>query len=241
MSKTNVSFFINSIIVIHFSEPRGRDRKRTTSSSSSSTSTELCDDPASDCCSERSATEDDGDNHDEDDNLQGGYNDCDKNHSSMNDDGGNGVLQVVNSNHAETKAADEIDDVSLAEVLRANSEMLNRMCRGGDRGSPSTTVPVTPESTAAAAKKVDLEERLPGLIDDIGSLHATAAGQRDSFEDELAEFTVPTELPATLEMGQDDITEESVLPTKPFTPFPSKIRQPKRLGIELGLYPGGSN
>lgn len=137
---------------------------------------------------------------------------------------------------------DDDGDVSLAEVLRANSEMLNRMCRGTVGGGP----PLTPETA-------DLEERLPDLINDIDvlgeSLHAAADTPSDFRHlfaaDESPECCATTvqELrrPLTaVDDGDDD--DPSAEPAKPFAPFPSKVRQPKRLGIELGLYPDdGSN
>lgn len=207
----------------------------------------MCDDPASDCCSDRSANEDNG--NDDDDSCYGHRdecNDCDKNRCFGGENDGDGGLQVVSSNHhPEVKTEvgiDDYDDVSLAEVLRANSEMLNRMCRGGDRGSPLTTSAVTPETAAAEA---DFEEQLPDLINDIESLQAasaaTVADGQNPFADEHPDDYTTRELPTTPEESEDDSTKDSASSEKPFMPFPSKIRQPKRLGIELGLYPGGSN
>lgn len=255
------------------SEIRVREKRTVSSSSSSSTSTELCDDPVSECCSERSVDEDGCNGHDE----VGNEND--------------GLQVIVECRLPEVKASggddnddDDDGDVSLAEMLRANSEVLKRMCRG-----------------RAADPETDLEERLPDLINDIGVLgelltadtaaavtsaasdedfreifakdsmaaaESSANDFRDLFPDESLRSTVETSaaavdddfrdafadeassgpvrvapvLPPQLPKGSQDNFENSATAVpKPFAPFPSKVRQPKRLGIELGLYPDGSN
>jgi len=171
---------------------------------------------------------------------------------------------------------DDDSDVSLAEMLRANSELLKRMCRG---------------KAPADDPEIDLEERLPDLINDIGMLGesltnvetstsdgdyrdlfsktiTTVEGSTDNFRDLLtgesqsaAETSADSDfrdifadeslseaerddrvLPPQQSKGNQDNIEDSATPApKPFAPFPSKVRQPKRLGIELGLYPDGSN
>lgn len=230
------------------SEPRVREKRAASSSSSSSTSTELCDDPAaSDCCgSQRSSDDEEEDDGGGDDFSNGG---------STVAGGGDGAAVVVDvvvecrrssdvvvRTAKGPRAVDDCDDdddddddevVSLAEVLRTNSEMLNRMCGKG-----------SPEKTAAAA--ADTSDRLPDLINDIdapalgGRLAGTAVEgtARLSYE--------PVREPTTRPERGDDGDERidfaaTTTPSKPFAPFPSKVRQPKRLGIELGLYPNGSN
>lgn len=223
-------------VLLFVSVPRVREKRTvSSSSSSSSTSTELCDDPSSACCSQKS----DDENADDD---------CDRDRMIIGDgegDGGERVFAdvVIDRCSSEVKAdegdADDDDDddndVSLAEMLRANSEVLNRMCRG-DSGD---VLPATPET--GAARSADLGERLPDLINDIDvlgeSLQAsaeTSARLRDScVQDEPPAVECPAREPSRPE---DD---SAVQPSKPFAPFPSKVRQPKRLGIELGLYPDG--
>ncbi|XP_022161294.1 TBC1 domain family member 30 isoform X2 [Myzus persicae] len=244
-------------------EPRVREKRTVSSSSSSSTSTELCDDPASDCCSERSV---------DDDGCNGHDGDGDENAELV-------VDVVVECRLPDVKSGNDDDsDVSLAEMLRANSELLKRMCRG---------------KAAAEDPEIDLEERLPDLINDIGMLgesltstetsaadddfrdlfandSITAAESsthdfrrdslisesqsaaetsgtddfRDFFADESLSAAESDErvLPPQQSKGNQDGVEDSATPApKPFAPFPSKVRQPKRLSIELGLYPDGSN
>lgn len=163
-------------------------------------------------------------------------------------------------------------------MLRANSELLKRMCRG---------------KAAAEDPEIDLEERLPDLINDIGmldeslttaetsttdddshrvlfakdSISAVESSTDDirdlltgesqsaaetSATDDFREFFEDESLstadrddrvlpPHQSKENQDSIEDSATLASKPFTPFPSKARQPKRLGIELGLYPDGSN
>jgi len=140
--------------------------------------------------------------------------------------------------------------------------------------------------------EIDLEERLPDLINDIGMLGESLTtvetstvdgdyrdlfandsitaveGSTDKFRDLLtgesqcaAETSAASDfqdffadeslsaterddrvLPPQQSKGNQDNIEDSTTPApKPFAPFPSKVRQPKRLGIELGLYPDGSN
>ncbi|XP_060880700.1 TBC1 domain family member 30-like isoform X2 [Metopolophium dirhodum] len=243
-------------------EPRVREKRTVSSSSSSSTSTELCDDPASDCCSERSVDDDGCNGHDED------------------GDGNSDLIVdvVVKCRLPDVKSGNDDDsDVSLAEMLRANSELLKRMCRG---------------KAPADDPEIDLEERLPDLINDIGMLGesltpvetstsdgnfrdlfsndsiTTVESSTDNFRDLLtgeaqsvAETSADSDfrdifadeslsaaerddrvLPPQQSKGIQDNIEDSATPApKPFAPFPSKVRQPKRLGIELGLYPDGSN
>lgn len=246
-------------------EPRIRENRTVSSSSSSSTSTELCDDPASDCCSERSIDDDGCNGHDED---------RDENAELV-------VDVVVECRLPEVKAGnnDDDSDVSLAEMLKANSELLKRMCRG---------------KAAAEDAEIDLEEQLPDLINDIGMLgeplttadetsatddnlqnlfandsptavesftddfrelltdELQSAAKTTSATDDFRDFFVDESLSAAerddrvllpqQSKGSQDNFEDSATPTpKPFAPFPSKVRQPKRLGIELGLYPDGSN
>lgn len=189
---TSYFFILSAIqpVLIHFAEPRARKRTvSSASSASSSTSTELCDDPATSdgCCSERSVDdEDDGNDSVRDDGTR---------------DSGEPGLSLVDDG-----------DVTLAEVLRANSEMLNRMCRGSAPAAASA------ETTAGT----DLEERLPDLINDIESLQQQTAAAADDDDD-------------------DDSPADDEAPSRPFAPFPAKVRQPKRLGVELGLYPDGTN
>lgn len=142
-------------------------------------------------------------------------------------------------------------------MLRANSELLKRMCRG---------------KAAVEDPEIDLEERLPDLINDIGMLGeslstAEASTTEDdtrvlfandsisaieSSTDDFREFFVDESLstgerddrvllPHQSKENQASIEDSATLAPKPFAPFPSKARQPKRLGIELGLYPDGSN
>ncbi|XP_025417450.1 TBC1 domain family member 30-like isoform X2 [Sipha flava] len=226
--------------------------KRTvsTSSSTSSTSTELCDDPASDCSSERSVKDngrDDGDTCNDCDRNQMGDDvkscyDCDR---SWTEDGADDVVgPVVEKQYNDVVEDDqEVDDVSLAEMLRANSELLDRMCRGDGEG---TSVITPPEKTSV----VDLEDRLPDLINDIdvfsgslvtasepksgGSLADVSSGGLDG-ESRLS----PTQSGAAED--NDFSGDDRAVTVKPFDPFPSKARQPKRLSIELGLYPDSSN
>ncbi|KAE9523591.1 hypothetical protein AGLY_016143 [Aphis glycines] len=231
-------------------EPHVREKRTVSSSSSSSTSTELCDDPASDCCSERSVDDD-----------------------ICNEEGnGNAKLVVdvvVECRTPDVKTSDDdISDVSLAEMLRANSEVLKRMCRG---------------KAAIEDPESDLEERLPDLINNIGMLgeslttfetsteneSITAAESstnefRDLLTDEPQSATetsinddslhvfmdeslsstekvdriIPPQQPKE---SQNNFEDSTTAEPKPFAPFPSKVRQPKRLGIELGLYSDGSN
>lgn len=140
--------------------------------------------------------------------------------------------------------------------------------------------------------EIDLEERLPDLINDIGMLGESLTtvetstsdgdyrdlftndsitaveGSTDNFQDLLtgesqsaAETSTAGDfrkffadeslseaerddrvLPPQQSKGNLDNIEDSAMPaSKPFAPFPSKVRQPKRLGVELGLYPDGSN
>jgi len=153
-------------------------------------------------------------------------------------DGGT-VVDVERSSDAVGTEKD--DDVSLAEMLRANSEVLNRMCRDGD----DRTLATTPEPTA---KTTDLDERLPDLINDIDVLGesfvvaTTAAVETPSCAtNEPAGRSVQELLLRRPKDGDDDCIDFAAPPLKPFAPFPSKVRQPKRLGIELGLYPDASN
>ncbi|XP_003245400.2 TBC1 domain family member 30 isoform X2 [Acyrthosiphon pisum] len=242
-------------------EPRVREKRTVSSSSSSSTSTELCDDPASDCCSERSV----------DDDVCNGDEDGDGNADLV-------VDVVVECRLPDVKSGNDDDsDVSLAEMLRANSELLKRMCRG---------------KAPADDPEIDLEERLPDLINDISMLgeslttvetstadsdyrglfandsitdvegsadnfrdlltgesqSATETSAASDFQDFLADESLSAAerddrvLPPQQSKGNQDNVEDSATPApKPFAPFPSKVRQPKRLGIELGLYPDGSN
>uniref|UniRef100_A0A2S2PRC8 TBC1 domain family member 30 n=1 Tax=Schizaphis graminum TaxID=13262 RepID=A0A2S2PRC8_SCHGA len=235
-------------------EPRVREKRTVSSSSSSSTSTELCDDPASDCCSERSV---------DDDGCNGHGEDRDESNDLV-------VDVVVECRIPDVKTSDDdVSDVSLAEMLRANSEVLKRMCRG---------------KAATEDPESDLEERLPDLINNIGmigeslttvetstaneyktavessdadkfrdlltdeSQSATETSTTDDFRDifvveslsaaECDDRVLPPQQP---EENQDNFEDSTTSTSKPFTPFPSKVRQPKRLGIELGLYPDGSN
>ncbi|XP_060838877.1 TBC1 domain family member 30-like isoform X2 [Rhopalosiphum padi] len=235
-------------------EPRVREKRTVSSSSSSSTSTELCDDPASDCCSERSV---------DDDGCNGHGEDGDGNADLV-------VDVVVECCIPDVKTSDDdVSDVSLAEMLRANSEVLKRMCRG---------------KAATEDPESDLEERLPDLINNIGmigeslttveasteneyittvesstadkfrdlltdeSQSATETSTTDDFRDffvveslstaECVDRVLPPQQP---EENQDNFEDLTTSASKPFAPFPSKVRQPKRLGIELGLYPDGSN
>jgi len=146
---------------------------------------------------------------------------------------------------------------------------------------------------AAEDTEIDLEERLPDLINDIGMLGeslttaetsttddksrvilandsiSTVESSADDFRDFLTgesqsavetstttdnfrEFFADDSLstsesddrvlpPHQSKENQDSVEDSATLASKPFAPFPSKARQPKRLGIELGLYPDGSN
>lgn len=232
------------------SEPHVLEKRTVSSSSSSSTSTELCDDPASDCCSERSVDDD-----------------------VCNEEGdGNAKLVVdvvVECRTPDVKTSDDdISDVSLAEMLRANSEVLKRMCRG---------------KAAIEDPESDLEERLPDLINNIGMLGESLTtfetstenesitavdSSTDEFRDlltdepqsatetsinddslhvfmdeslsstEKVDRIIPPQQPKE---SQNNFEDSTTAEPKPFAPFPSKVRQPKRLGIELGLYSDGSN
>lgn len=208
-------------------------RTVSSSSSSSSTSTELCDDPSSDCCSQKSADENATD-------------DCDRDRMVIVDgdgDGGDddGVLVDVaidrcrSEVNADGGGDDDDDDVSLAEMLRANSEVLNRMCKGDD----GDVLPTTPET--GADRPADLGERLPDLINDIDVLGESLQASAETsgrFRDTRVQDERPVvECPAQEPCRPED--DSAVQPSKPFAPFPSKVRQPKRLGIELGLYPDG--
>ncbi|XP_026814194.1 TBC1 domain family member 30 isoform X2 [Rhopalosiphum maidis] len=235
-------------------EPRVREKRTVSSSSSSSTSTELCDDPASDCCSERSIDDDGCNGHGED-----------------GDGNADLVVDVVlECRIPDVKTSDDdVSDVSLAEMLRANSEVLKRMCRG---------------KVATEDPESDLEERLPDLINNISmigeslttvetstanefittvessaadkfrnlltdeSQSVTETSTTDDFRDffaveslsaaECVDRVLPPQQP---EENKDNFEDSTTSASKPFAPFPSKVRQPKRLGIELGLYPDGSN
>lgn len=235
--------------------------KRTVSSSSStsSTSTELCDDPASDCSSERSVKNNGGDGDDTckdcdrkqvDDYVTSCF-DCDR--SRIED----GIENVVGLTDAEVeerycRANDvvediqDVDDVSLAEMLRANSELLDRMCRGNGGSGGDATAITPPEKTSA----VDLEDRLPDLINDIDAFSGSlVTASEPQFGDSLADLSSerldrePRSSLTGSEVAEDNDfgSNNGTTTTKPFDPFPSKARQPKRLGIELGLYPDGSN
>ncbi|XP_025206421.1 TBC1 domain family member 30 isoform X2 [Melanaphis sacchari] len=228
-------------------EPRVREKRTVSSSSSSSTSTELCDDPASDCCSERSV-DDDGCNS----------------HNENGDGNAELAVDVVECRIPDVKSGDDdVSDVSLAEMLRANSEVLRRMCRG---------------KAATEDLELDLEERLPDLINNIDMLgeslttvETSTANEsitavksstndfRDLLTDELlsttetsttnnfqetfvdeslstAECVDRAHSPQQPKENQDNFENSTTSAPKPFAPFPSKVRQPKRLGIELGLY-----
>lgn len=191
------------------------------SSSSSSTSTELCDDPLSDCCSQKSADDEDCDN---------------RNRVIIGDaDNGGGtedfVDVVIDRCRPEVKPDDDDNDVSLAEMLRANSEVLNRMCKGdGD-----VSLAHTPET--GAARSVDLGERLPDLINDIDVLGESLQASTESSSPHR-ELCVVQKVSAECPVQEPrQLEDDYAAPLKPFAPFPSKVRQPKRLGIELGLYP----
>ncbi|VVC44207.1 Hypothetical protein CINCED_3A006850 [Cinara cedri] len=239
-------------------EPRVQDRltaSPSSLSSSSSTSTELCDDPASDCCSEQSTADDDDKNDYE---ACGGV-------DNESGNGGTGITTIAATEdrcchpEVENDGDDDDDGVSLAEVLRANSEMLNRMCgwdhdgeEGGGDGSEVSCGKVTPSDTP-----LNLAERLPNLINDIdvlGESLAIAASKsaeisvdyRESFlvnaSPSVRESPIP-ETTSTRRSAPEDSDDGNSAPaavTKPFAPFPTKVRQPKRLGVELGLYPDGS-
>lgn len=176
---------------------------------------------------------------------------CDR--DVISEDHHDGTVIDKNTDHyqQDDKISDEdgYDDVSLAEMLRANSELLNRMCRGS-----GTTV--TLESTSICETGTDnllpdpndllpnTDYRIPdsddvliNLTDDIDSLAETSDSLRDLFADESSECSV-NETSSRLWRSDDD---ESSMSAKPFAPFPSKVRQPKRLGIKLGLYPDDSN
>lgn len=206
-------------VLIQFSEPRARKRTvssaSSASSASSSTSTELCDDPDG-CCSERSVDDDDGDGGGNDDGTrEDGTRDDDTRVGGTREDGGTGFGGTRDGGEPGLTLVDD-GDVTLAEVLRANSEMLNRMCRG----SAAAAAGASAETTAGT----DLEERLPDLINDIESLQQqTAAAAAADYDDD------------------DDGPADDEAPARPFAPFPAKVRQPKRLGVELGLYPDGTN
>lgn len=217
------------------------------SSSTSSTSTELCDDPASDCSSERSAKGSDDEACD----------DCDRNRT---DDGAEdaGHTGEVEDRYCrardvlEVRDEEDEDDVSLAEMLRANSEVLNRMCRGD-----GASVITSPGKTSVE----DSGDRLPDLIDDFDVfVEPLVVDPRSSppvdpesqrFTDSLADGSSsecstgePRSTPSRLSEAAEDNPDDNhyrPVSAKPFDPFPSKVRQPKRLGIELGLYPDGSN
>lgn len=170
------------------------------------------------------------------------------------------------------KTNDEDEDMSLAEVLRANSEMLSRMCSRDGGDSPSVV----------SQETEDLDGWLPDLINDIDeSLTAVASATtdpsaevhlRDTCLEEVTTGSEPEEVstkgsepvevyeksepeeiskgsvsepqsPCRPEAKGKEESKDSVTtpPVRPFAPFPSKVRQPKRLGIELGLYPDGSS
>ncbi|XP_050533586.1 TBC1 domain family member 30-like isoform X2 [Daktulosphaira vitifoliae] len=252
-----------------------KHRKRPSySSSSSSTSTELCDDPALETEPSDSS-------------------DCD--------------IKCDENIESNDLCRDKIKadcDVSLSEVLRANSEILNRICKG--------VVEQPPESINSS-----LEDRLPDLISDIEVLEETLEEptvvleevtkvKNNTVKSETTDNNNPTQ-PNPVEIVQNDekltlersesIVDEVVFnnnnmstiensdndilrikedveleilkipeeTTKtidsdeskfswngennsvikendegcniPVSTFPSKIRLPKQLSIELGLYP----
>lgn len=226
---TFVSYVISQIVFFFFLELRNRDKRTvslSSSSSSSSTSTELCDEPASD--SERSEV----------------GSDCDINCGGDGDADVDAVLVAnrVGDENLKTETADDNNgddddsEVSLAEVLRANSEVLNRICKG-DGAERDRNGGEGEGDEQRFGETADVEERLPDLVNDIVVMdgicddRSEPAGQRPTEGNE--------ELASGLgESGNDD---DDATPVKPFAPFPSKVRQPKQLGIKLGLYPGGSN
>lgn len=214
----SIRFYKTDRVLLFVSVPRVWEKRAvSSSSSSSSTSTELCDDPSSDCCSQKSA----------DDN-------CDINRIIIGDEGGDRGHVVIDRCRSEVNVDD--DDVSLAEMLRANSEVLNRMCKG----DCDDVLPVTQETNEA--RSADLGERLPDLINDIDALGESLQASAET-SDRLSDSCVQDK-PAPVaecpveEQGRPE-DDSAVQPSKPFAPFPSKVRQPKRLGIELGLYPDG--
>ncbi|XP_050435929.1 TBC1 domain family member 30-like isoform X2 [Adelges cooleyi] len=223
-------------------EPRHKKKLSVSSSSSSSTSTELCDDPASD--SEPSEA-----------------NECDSKNCDDKDE------------HVDNEKTD--CDVSLSEVLRANSEILNRICKVDDEHPQASLDP----------SNSSLEDRLPDLISDIELVQEDVGDDcphLNHSKGELSEFTSTSEDSVqqcrnlTLEWSESIVdseaeeykqlenvksigvakTEDSEEPVwncgndseddmnecrVPPKPFPSKIRQPKQLSIELGLYPSESS